>query len=369
MSKVLFISHSRSCHGAEMVFLEAMRVCVAHGAEVLFLTPGILPDEGLDERVDKIGGVMHRRLPYRAAGGSLWRTLSVMAYNLYAVWRICWWIRKEGIDCVYSNTSITILGAQVNALSKVRHVWHFHEPVDARYGWNARLAGLYRRWMNAPHTKLVFISHQQETEWEASLQCSIKHKQVVYNPIKLLPVVPRSAHEGVRIGFLGHFEERKNIDALIRAFTVLHQQDTTLSLWLCGATNEQEIQMMYQKSSLRTPALTVQMQTAEVEQFYASIDILVLPSWRETMPLVAVEAMQAGVCVVQTNQSGLTELLQDGRDCLFFSPYEPNGLVDALRQCLIPSVRERLAKNGCNTIRKGDFLENFRKQIYRVLCE
>jgi len=87
-------------------------------------------------------------------------------------------------------------------------------------------------------------------------------------------------------------------------------------------------------TDLREPVLTVLPQTHEVEKFYNNIDILVLPSWRETMPLVVFEAMQAGVCVLQTNRSGMSELLEGKKETLFFSPDREEELEQLLMNCM-----------------------------------
>ena len=93
-------------------------------------------------------------------------------------------------------------------------------------------------------------------------------------------------------------------------------------------------------------AMSVQLYTSDVEKVYADLDIFVLPSLSETMPLVVLEAMQAAVCVIQTNQSGMTELMQDGEQCLFIQPDDKNSLYDALTLCMDDNFRTTIATRG-----------------------
>ena len=109
-------------------------------------------------------------------------------------------------------------------------------------------------------------------------------------------------------------------------------------------------------------------QTSEVEKFYNRIDILVLPSWRETMPLVVLEAMQAGVCVLQTNQSGMTELLEAGTETLFFSPNRLEELEQLLMLCMDPDYRNSIANAGQQKALQLVKDQQFDQQIRKLLC-
>lgn len=87
------------------------------------------------------------------------------------------------------------------------------------------------------------------------------------------------------------------------------------------------------------------------------------------MPLVVLEAMQAGVCVLQTNRSGMSELLEDGKETLFFAPDQPEELVELMQRCLEPTYRQQIAEAGQ---RKAMQLVNeqcFDQQIQDLLCK
>jgi len=368
MSHVLFISHARGIHGAEAVMVQAVKACAAKGAFITVVVPSIVPDEGLDEVLKQIPRVIVWALPYRAAGKHAIRTLLVRAYNRYAVGLLRTYVQKEKVDVIYSNTSITILGAVLAKQTGVRHVWHWHEPVDKHFGWHPSLVGYYRSLAQDAET-IVCISHQQQQEWQQTLGMTLPHAQIIYNPIKRIAVPRPLAHEGIRVGFIGHFEQRKNLPLLVRSFEQLHAAHPNTSLWLCGAIGKKDKEYVEKMTALQSPIVEILPQTSEVTSFYRNIDILVLPSWRETMPLVVLEAMQAGVCVLQTDQSGMKELIEDGKESLFFSPYEPEALHVLLTRCMDDIYRQQIAKAGKQ---KALYLVNnqhFDQQIQKLLCE
>jgi glycosyltransferase involved in cell wall biosynthesis len=79
----------------------------------------------------------------------------------------------------------------------------------------------------------------------------------------------------------------------------------------------------------------------------AAADALVLPSVWEGLPLVALEALAAGVPIVATAVRGVRELLTDGRDALLAPPGDAGAFAAALRAVLEDgALARRLAAAG-----------------------
>ena len=154
----------------------------------------------------------------------------------------------------------------------------------------------------------------------------------------------------------------------MQAFVDIHDTMPDVRLLLCGAKNEYDRMYVEQMTDLREPVVSIMEQTSEVEQFYNRIDILVLPSWRETMPLVVLEAMQAGICVLQTDQSGMTEILEAGKETLFFSPNRLEELERLLMLCMDTEYRRTIAKAGQEKALQLVNNQQFDRQIQTLLC-
>ena len=350
--------------------VQAAKACAARGTRVTVVVPSIVPDAGMEKALQGIRHLQILPLPYRAAGGDMLRTHLVRIYNWRALASLARFVEREGVTTIYSNTSITILGAELALRTGIRHIWHWHEPVDERFGWHFTMTEYYQRLAKAADT-IVFISQQQKSEWSAELNLPLTNAQIIYNPIKRIAFTPETRHafhRGARIGFIGHFEERKNLPLLLQAFTSIHDHEPETTLCLCGALDERDRLYIEQMTDLREPVLTIMNQTPEVAKFYNRIDILVLPSWSETMPLVVLEAMQAGVCVLQTNRSGMSELLEAGTETLFFSPDRPEELEHLLLQCLDEDYRLSIAQAGQQKALQLVNNQSFDDQITRLLC-
>lgn len=76
-------------------------------------------------------------------------------------------------------------------------------------------------------------------------------------------------------------------------------------------------------------------------------DAVVLSSWAEGLPLVALEALAAGTPLVATAVRGVRELVEDGRNALLVPPDDPQAMAAALRRVLGDAqLSARLAEEG-----------------------
>ncbi len=73
---------------------------------------------------------------------------------------------------------------------------------------------------------------------------------------------------------------------------------------------------------------------ADIPQILAAMDIFVLPSITEGLPLTILEAMAAGKPVVATRVGGLPEVILDGETGLLVPPRDPHALAQALARLL-----------------------------------
>ena len=86
----------------------------------------------------------------------------------------------------------------------------------------------------------------------------------------------------------------------------------------------------------------------------AAADVFALPSRHEGMPLVALEAMDAGLPVVATRVIGSAEVVEDGVTGALVRPADPAALAAALERLLVdPALRRRQGAAGRRRFRAG----------------
>ncbi|MEE9215348.1 MAG: glycosyltransferase family 4 protein, partial [Thermodesulfobacteriota bacterium] len=82
------------------------------------------------------------------------------------------------------------------------------------------------------------------------------------------------------------------------------------------------------------------------EYIYAS-DLLILPSLAEAMPIVILEAMALKTPVIASNVDGISELIDNDKSGLLFSPLELDSFVEAFTHILSnPSKAMQYSNNA-----------------------
>ncbi|MDQ0285987.1 glycosyltransferase involved in cell wall biosynthesis [Desulfofundulus luciae] len=85
----------------------------------------------------------------------------------------------------------------------------------------------------------------------------------------------------------------------------------------------------------------------DIPQILAAMDVFVLPSITEGLPLTILEAMAAGKPVVATQVGGLPEVVVDGETGFLVPPRDPQALARALAQLLLERQKaEEMGQKG-----------------------
>jgi glycosyltransferase involved in cell wall biosynthesis len=150
----------------------------------------------------------------------------------------------------------------------------------------------------------------------------------VWQTLGRTPNVPSDGY----LLFLGTLEPRKNVGALLDAYTLLLQRRRSPPpLVLAGRATPDAAEWL---ARIAQSPLTAHVRhlgyvpDSEREQLYAGARALVLPSFDEGFGLPALEAMSAGVPVLVSNRGALPEVV--GTAGTFVDPQDIEGLAAAL---------------------------------------
>ena len=81
---------------------------------------------------------------------------------------------------------------------------------------------------------------------------------------------------------------------------------------------------------------------ADLPEIYADLDVVVLSSRNEGLPVSLIEAMAAGRPVAATRVGGVADLMEDGMTCLLVPPGESGALAEAIMALLGDPERRRV---------------------------
>lgn len=136
------------------------------------------------------------------------------------------------------------------------------------------------------------------------------------------------------VGYVGRITGDKGMDALIGAMRLLREELGDVYLVLVGPDEalgglEQSTVAAFDEYWVCRPG-----NVDETSIVYPSLDVFCLPTRREGLPTVLLEAAAAGTPIVATNATGVVDVIPDGRFGHVVSIDDVRGLAKALRSVL-----------------------------------
>ncbi|HXG09745.1 MAG TPA: glycosyltransferase family 4 protein [Gemmataceae bacterium] len=176
--------------------------------------------------------------------------------------------------------------------------------------------------------------------------------------------IPRSAPV---VGFVGRLVRDKGIGELATAWQTLRRLFPALHLLLVGPFEPQDPVPPEVRALLENdPRVRLIGQVDDCLPFYAAMDLVVLPTYREGLPLVPLEAAAMSLPVVATRVPGCVDAVVDGVTGTLVPPRESAALAEAITAYVRdPELRRRHGRAGRERV-----LRDFRPEaVWEALYE
>jgi glycosyltransferase involved in cell wall biosynthesis len=202
----------------------------------------------------------------------------------------------------------------------------------------------------------LFISPSQFLR-QRYLDWGIRPEKIIWEENGMcLPGEPVPEHDldrkRSRLAFFGQFSHYKGINVLLRAMSLLAEEDPDIQLWLHGANLDEQaedFQEEFNRLLAEVPdnvTLAGRYSPEDLPSLMADIDYVVLPSlWWENAPRVIQEAFAYGRPVICSGIGGMAEKVIDGVNGFHFRVGDPVSLASAIRKAIEPGVWDRLREN------------------------
>lgn len=237
-----------------------------------------------------------------------------------------------------------------------RYVAHFHMDVDV----SGRLGFLFRGYKRTLLPLVIRRAGAVVTLSDEQADLVVQRYRVPRDRVHVIPngvaeehfwdrpVASTSGRPG-RLLFVGRLAMQKNLPRLVRALPHM-RHDVELTV-VGDGERMAEIRSVVAELGLASQVHLLGPRSGEeLREIYRAADIFVLPSDREGMPLVLLEAMASGLPVVGSAVQGLREFL-DGRGVLV-DPVTPQAFAAALDALLDdPDRMTKLGRLGQQWVR------------------
>lgn len=108
--------------------------------------------------------------------------------------------------------------------------------------------------------------------------------------------------------FVGRVSRMKGLDTLLRAAKI-YETEKTLTLIAGDGDFFEDLNILKEELELKNIVFLGSKKQDELRELYNISDVLVLPSRKEALPLVAIEALACGTPAVVTNQFGMADII------------------------------------------------------------
>lgn len=150
------------------------------------------------------------------------------------------------------------------------------------------------------------------------------------------------------ITFIGRIVKDKGIDELISVFTKLYLKYPTAKLLLIGDyKNESDpISQNAQDTIEKNKAITYLEFQEDVREYLSISSLFVLPSYREGLPNVLIEAGSYGVPLIATNINGCNEIIIHNENGMLVNKKDEKDLFEAIEKCIVDEQYYKFIKKN-----------------------
>lgn len=157
----------------------------------------------------------------------------------------------------------------------------------------------------------------------------------------------------VIVGYVGRMTADKGFPVLAEALRLL-DTDRPVSLLSLGPIEDDESDKSLADIRRTNVRVIAPGEVKDPAIYYQLMDLLCLPTYREGLPNVALEAAASAIPVVTTDATGAVDAVVDGETGIIVPMGDPVGLAAALRTIIEDvALRERLGRQGQAWVRRA----------------
>ena len=173
--------------------------------------------------------------------------------------------------------------------------------------------------------------------------------------------------------YVGRLTEIKGVHVLIKAFISIHAHLPNTRLIIAGSsffggaaiTDYEQRLVELAKPVSHAIIFTGYMPHEKLRYVYSAANIVVLPSvWQDPCPLVVLEAMASGTCLISSSVGGVPEIVKNNVNGLLVNAGDPENLLQVLVEILSNSLLKTQMENAARQmILAGYTWERLAKEV------
>lgn len=284
------------------------------------------------------------------------------------IWNLIRVLQKCNPDLVLVHGYSTHLWTKLAAAVVKKPVIHVEHNVE-KYTWFRRKI---LQWTDRYTDAYVCVS-RGVADHLARQGADPKKIHVIYNGIHIedFAGIEKTPHPLFTVGMTARFSSQKDQMTLIKATEYLiKERQADIRLILQGSGKQKQKCMDYVKRHALEKYITFE--TGRLADLAKKVDLFVLSTNYEGLPLVLGEAMAAGVPVIGTDVPGVDEIIEDGVNG-YLSPRGDwktlAGKIDDWRQQRDTETGRQIIARGRQTVEKRFAVERMCREYRELIAK
>lgn len=284
---------------------------------------------------------------------------------VFAVFTVAWYLRREGIAILHTHsTEAGMIGRLAAFLARTPVVVHevHGDPIAADRNSVLNLFILKMERVCAKLSDRIVVKADRIKEIYLNRQIGRPDQYVrIYHGVDLSCFDEQASHDDSRrVLYVGRLERGKGLFDLLEACSGVRD----VELIIAGSGT------LYDSLAESIEDIGVDAELLGyhdgIPSLMATVDVFVLPSYREGTPRVITEAMAAGLPVVTTDLAGIPEQVRDGETGYLVEPGDVSSLANRIKDLLDdPEKRAEFGRAGYE--RANRFALERAQEQYRAL--
>ena len=174
------------------------------------------------------------------------------------------------------------------------------------------------------------------------------------------------------VGNVSRFEIQKNQKLIIQASYYLSRKYPDMKFVLVGDGKYFKQMKTYARDSHLEDVVIFTGERENIVDYYSIFDVFVLPSFREGVPSVLLEAMASKLPIVCSNLANHMEIIKNNISAFTINPYEMEDLFHRLKVLYEnKELRDKLSENAFEEVQNFDEKDHVKKmqKVYTEVME
>jgi len=307
------------------------------------------------------------------------------SYHLHDMLRLAYLLKKRRVDLVHTHTTLQgeLLSRLACFLTGVPILCHRHDPIDD-YS-RKPLVAMYQKWVDRMTSEAVkhfiFVSRYRFESVMRANRYRPHRMKLIRNGIDVRRFSSENSRsqsrselslceEHIAVGMIARLDLSKGQETLIEASRLVLKRHPQTKFFMIGDDHLpgqpclNKYRRMVRDFGLEHSCFLLGFRL-EIQKIIQGLDITVLPSWWESLPLVLLEAMASRKPVIASNVGGIPEIVTHMKEGQLIPPRDPASLAQAI--CWVienPQLSDQMVMEGYRKV-TTDFDE--RDMIHHTL--